>query len=528
MADFTGIYNENEFYFAHYLTSLLDDDLREFCASEPGQAIQRGLRALAEPWRKCRLLREQVEKQGATRADREAYEAARAPLVEKLAGALGYADAFSRGGVFHGATPGLQIPVLANVYRQDGTLQLCLVETYRTGEQFLKGPTLLDLHPTAAQCEHLDTHSRSRLTTLTGLRASETLSWTNLFTREIFGSPRAPRFLLVFCEDRLLLLERAKWAERRHLAFNLDTISDRVENPTLRAMTGLLAMPALCPDAGDCLPDRLEENSHKNAFGVSKDLRIAMRDSIERLGNAILESNRQARGAARAEAETGLFSADALSAECVQVMYRFLFVLFLESRRDIPYFDPPGKVLERDVFWSAYGLDHLRDLELAPLLTPEARRGLYFDTTIKQLFHKIYHGFKRLPPQDAKLGIGTVLPGFRLPPLASHLFDPAKTPLFNASRIPNEVWQTIVRNLSIGTSGTGKRRRKGRISYARLGIQQLGAVYEALLSYTGFYAPEDLYEVCRDGKKPADEPETAEDDADADADADDDTDFNTD
>lgn len=38
-------------------------------------------------------------------------------------------------------------------------------------------------------------------------------------------------------------------------------------------------------------------------------------------------------------------------------------------------------------------------------------------------------------------------------------------------------------------------RRSGRVSYQLLSINQLGAVYEALLSYRGFFADEDLYEV---------------------------------
>ena len=90
---------------------------------------------------------------------------------------------------------------------------------------------------------------------------------------------------------------------------------------------------------------------------------------------------------------------------------------------------------------------------------------------------------------------------FRILPLKAHLFDPERTPFFNHANIPNEVWQKIVYSLSIGEAGTGKRKRKGRISYAQLGIQQLGAVYEALLSYTGFHAKEDLYEVQSAGGK---------------------------
>src|SRR5262249_5200449 len=47
----------------------------------------------------------------------------------------------------------------------------------------------------------------------------------------------------------------------------------------------------------------------------------------------------------------------------------------------------------------------------------------------------------------------------------------------------------------------------GRISYAELGINQLGAVYEGLLSYSGFFVPKDtrLYEVKPAGSSPTDE-----------------------
>ena len=49
-------------------------------------------------------------------------------------------------------------------------------------------------------------------------------------------------------------------------------------------------------------------------------------------------------------------------------------------------------------------------------------------------------------------------------------------------------------SLSRPVKGRGRKRR-GRISYAQLGVNQLGAVYESLLSYRGFFAETDLYEV---------------------------------
>ena len=61
-------------------------------------------------------------------------------------------------------------------------------------------------------------------------------------------------------------------------------------------------------------------------------------------------------------------------------------------------------------------------------------------------------------------------------------------------RFSNSTLQRIIELMSLSRP-KGKKERRGRISYAQLGINQLGAVYEALLSYRGFFAAEDLYEV---------------------------------
>ena len=50
-----------------------------------------------------------------------------------------------------------------------------------------------------------------------------------------------------------------------------------------------------------------------------------------------------------------------------------------------------------------------------------------------------------------------------------------------------------------GSSRKGKTERGGFISYAQLGINQLGTVYEGLMSHTGFIADEELYEVAKNG-----------------------------
>ena len=76
------------------------------------------------------------------------------------------------------------------------------------------------------------------------------------------------------------------------------------------------------------------------------------------------------------------------------------------------------------------------------------------------------------------------------------------TPLLDGVKLRNEVLQQVIRLMSLTRPAKGRSRRRGRISYAQLGINQLGAVYEALLSYRGFFAEEDLYEVKQAGKAP--------------------------
>ena len=71
--------------------------------------------------------------------------------------------------------------------------------------------------------------------------------------------------------------------------------------------------------------------------------------------------------------------------------------------------------------------------------------------------------------------------------------------ILNKVKFRNEVLQRVIELMSLSRQG-GRNSRRGRISYAQLGINQLGAVYEALLSYQGFFAETDIYEVKKAGE----------------------------
>ena len=88
---------------------------------------------------------------------------------------------------------------------------------------------------------------------------------------------------------------------------------------------------------------------------------------------------------------------------------------------------------------------------------------------------------------------------FTIQPLTATLFDPSSTPLLDRARLPNRVLQQVTRWLSMGVDE--KTGTIGRIDYGTLGVVQLGAVYEGLLSWKGFFATEDLIQVCSTQKQ---------------------------
>ena len=133
----------------------------------------------------------------------------------------------------------------------------------------------------------------------------------------------------------------------------------------------------------------------------------------------------------------------------------------------------------------------------------EGRNGYFLDRSIRMLCH-LNSNLGLLKRQmtvqvgaaasDANgAGSASYIHEFVLHPLQGDLFDEDKTPTlrrvkFRESRAPASPGLA-------GYSRPGAALGRGRISYAQLGIIQLGAVYEGLLSYTGFFAEEDLYEV---------------------------------
>ena len=250
------------------------------------------------------------------------------------------------------------------------------------------------------------------------------------------------------------------------------------------------------------LHDQLDEASHKHAFAVSADLKIGVRKAVELLGNEAIYYR-------RFHAKKNVFSewglddksdelAEHLTQECLIWLYRLLFLFYVEARDADLRVVPMGS----EVYRRGYSLEGLRDLELTPLLTQRDRDGFYLHESLKKLFDILNRGF---PPTEVSHQLtqqlltdnrafgGTTDHGMHLDALSAPLFDDQRLPILASVRLRNCVLQEILRLFSLSAEKKGKGR--GRISYAQLDIQQLGAVYEGILSYSGFFAREPLIEV---------------------------------
>lgn len=314
-----------------------------------------------------------------------------------------------------------------------------------------------------------------------------------LATKILFGQGEPPRFLMYIGMNQIALIDRNKWNEKRYLQFELEEIFSRLENTTLQAMSVLLHKDSLCPEDGKILLDELDEQSQRNASGVSQDLKYALRESIELLGNEVLYDMKTRLGR---DLEAEPVDAGQLTLECLRYMYRMLFVLFIESRPELGY-----APIKAQSYYTGYSLESLRDIadNIRDEVT-EVGNGYYLHETLAKLYDLIYAGYPKTEEElKEATGIDSLHDMFLIAPLKAHIFDPEYTKMITASKLRNSCMLKIIELMSL-TKSTGKKNsRRGRISYANLGINQMGAVYEALLSYRGFIAEQDLYEVKRAG-----------------------------
>jgi hypothetical protein len=486
----TGLTNANEFYSQHYLDEILEKDLKplfdqwkEQGAQSPVARLRTAAGANGYFRARERFLNERKTSERASLF---------VDLVQPLLAALGYELAPQNLTLAEG-----ELPVFA-VYR-DAKHQPLLVIAAAIANAEDECSSSLQLLAPAASEQGKGKYAHS--------------DWEETLSKRLFADDHPPRWVLLLHHEEWLLIERSKWGRKALLRFDLPELFGPRDDKQYRAMAALLGSQSVLPvEGGVALLDSLDDSSHKHAFEVSTDLKYALRECIELIANeAIWYKRTVAKEKVFERNDTDL--ADQLSRESLRYMYRLLFMFYIEARPELGY-----APIDAEAYLKGYSIEHLRELEQTPLTTSEAQEGFYFHDSLKQLFGLIWQGYPRRDATTSQLDLGgshdgLLDNGFTIAPLQGHLFDPARTPLLGSVKLRNSVLQKVIELMSLSRGG-GKSRR-GRISYGTLGINQLGAVYESLLSFRGFFAEENLYEVRPDpkGKKASTGEESEEDDS---------------
>lgn len=311
----------------------------------------------------------------------------------------------------------------------------------------------------------------------------------NKAVSQIFLMPeeKRPQYILMLAGSKVMLLDQEKWARGSFLIFSLDELFSQASISAFRNYYALFHLlvckQTLAADSETLLMSTLIEDSYRNAYSVTQNLKQGVVNAVETIANEALYYMKnvahQPFGKLQKDGsydETDDCFESEVKDDCLTIVYRLLFIFYAESRQDLEILPTNDEVYNK-----GYSLDMLRDLEQVNLVSQQSRDGYFFDDSINTLFRMLCHGINE--------GVDTK--AFRVIHIDSPMFDDSKLNHLKGVKLRNQKWQEIIRSLSL-SNRDGK---CGRISYANLGVNQLGSVYESLLAYRGFYAEEDYIEV---------------------------------
>ncbi|MEU1477980.1 DNA methyltransferase [Streptomyces sp. NPDC005760] len=376
--------------------------------------------------------------------------------------------------------------------------------------------------------------SANRLPAPVRVASGKTLTTVTDLAAWLLADPAAPRYALLLFGGVMVLADRENYARGRHLAVSLEVALPRkgvkgASAGELEVIAALFGAPSLRPaaDGGDDDIARLVSESRDHSVGVTNDLREGLKKSVQLIANEVLELARD-KGVRPDDLQEWLPETltdpdvlpRVLTKESLRYLYRVLFLLYAEARPELDILP-----MKSEEYVEGYSVARLRELVIQEKLSSASRDRHHFHDSLALLFEKVFTGHpvadtitsREAPRQDvterevAELAEDDGYEGVRIEALKSRLFDPKSIKLVDQVithpddparrldlRLRNKVLHQVLRNLTV-VEGRGRGGRGGFISYANLSINHLGAVYEGLMSYTGFVADEPLYEVAKGG-----------------------------
>jgi hypothetical protein len=264
-------------------------------------------------------------------------------------------------------------------------------------------------------------------------------------TAVVEARQRGIAWVFLFNGMRLRLVEAARPYSRRHAEFEIDLVMDDDESfARFWTACGAAAFSATSP--GGLLIASIVRESEQHATEVCRSLRSGVLDASASILRAL---------AGRRPSVV----LDASFEQSLTIVYRILFLLFAEARGLVP--------LWHAVYRQSYSIESLR--EAAERHGPAP--GLW--DALRASSHLAH--------------AGCVAGDLRVSAFNGRLFAPSRTPLAERRGLDDEAARRAV--LALTTRATAGGRGRERIAYRDLGVEQIGAVYEALLDYAPARGP---------------------------------------
>lgn len=284
----------------------------------------------------------------------------------------------------------------------------------------------------------------------------------------------------------LRVYRRSSGVSQQYLAVDLDTLVELDDEPQWKAFAGIFRGPAFVPDEeGVPLIRRVVDESRRHAAQLAEDMRADVIHAAEAVMHGALAhpGNRDHLDAFPDRAQL-----HELFEQTLYYLYRILFGLYAEGHDVLPLADGGP-------YATTYSVDHL--VERARSERPDLT-GTYYHHSLTRLFDLLWNG-----PTDQARRLG-------IEPVGGELFDPTNTTVLDACTIDDTFWREALLALAVGAPGTKRRGLGRRSSFAELGVDQLGSIYEGLLVLEPFVAGGDRALVLIDGERRVVEPDAAE------------------
>jgi hypothetical protein len=244
------------------------------------------------------------------------------------------------------------------------------------------------------------------------------------------------RWCLCVTGPIIRIFDATRTYARRFAQFDLEIAAH--EPALLGLLWSLLGCQAF--RGGESMLERAVALSDRHRAEVRASLQHGVQDAVI----ALLEAFDAARGARRSN-PSGFFD------ESLIVIYRILFLLFAEARGLVPKWHP--------IYRDSYTIESLRE----PSECDDKPPGLW--ESLQAIARLAHHG--------------CVAGTLRVTPFNGQLFSPAHAPLADSIALNDRAVRNALLALTTAATSSGRQ----RISYADLGVEQLGGVYERILDY---------------------------------------------